>query len=385
MSNPDLSGKSLTLRQQASQGDLAAMTVLLNHALAHKNWTAKAHWQGTQLEISVVGTEIPDQVISVTLVCRELQTWKAMPGLSLSVSGQQIDTPSCAWEQAIAPHSELNVLSALNYEPRPSARMPAVLSGDRFHSTNPSVPGFWQALSKKLSPQQWRIVAASLFLALLILASGQLTFLLSPLLILIHELGHAACGWFFGYPSIPALDFMNGGGITLHGDRYLGLVWIIYLGMGYLLYACRRNLLLTRIILGTAVLYTICAFTAMHQVLFVLMGHCFELIFAGIFLYRGVTGSGCRHPIEQPLYGMVGFFSVFYNLRFAWGLMFDPVAREIYEQGKGGILDHDLVRLSGEYLHVDLSVVVGCFLICILTIPALVYWGLTQWQRLSQA
>jgi hypothetical protein len=172
---------------------------------------------------------------------------------------------------------------------------------------------------------------------------------------------------------VPAFDFMFGGGITMQGDRHLMIIWLIYAVIGWLAYFYRRNQLTSRWLLALIITYTIFAFTPIHNMLFVVMGHCFELIFAGIFLYRALSGFGCRYSIERPLYGMVGFFIVFYDIRFAWGLIADPIARAIYEQGKGGIIDNDLVRLARDYAHLDLSAIAWVFLILSILIPPLIW------------
>jgi len=220
----------------------------------------------------------------------------------------------------------------------------------------------------------WRTIGASLFLAALLLMSGQLTVLFSPFVTLIHELGHACLAWLFGYFAIPAFDFVYGGGITMQSQDRIGLIMLaIYGGFGFLFYRYRRNDLTSRVLLATVIFYCICAYTSIHQLLMIAMGHGFELIFAGIFLYRALSGSGCRYSIERPLYGMSGIFIILYDLRFAIRLLTSIDIREIYELGKGDILDHDFVRLANEYFHVDLSVIAIGFLLCCLLTPVITF------------
>lgn len=220
----------------------------------------------------------------------------------------------------------------------------------------------------------WRTVGASLVLAALLLMSGQLTFLFSPLLTLIHEFGHASVAWLFGYFAVPAFDFIYGGGITMQSESQVALIMLtIYSGFGFLFYHYRRNDLTSRILLATVILYTVCAYTPLHTLLMVAMGHGFELIFAGIFLYRALSGSGCRYSIERPLYGMLGLFAVIYDLRFAFSLMIDREVRAVYELGKGDILDHDLVRIANEFLNIDLSFVALFFWLCCIATPIIAF------------
>jgi hypothetical protein len=118
------------------------------------------------------------------------------------------------------------------------------------------------------------------------------------------------------------------------------------------------------------------------------MGHGSELIFAGIFLYRALSGIGCRVAIERPLYGMLAFYTVFYDIRFAYRLITNLEVRLIYEEGKGGLLDNDFVILANQVLGVDLSVVASVFLIlCLLTpVVAILLFRYQNWMmvRLSR-
>jgi hypothetical protein len=55
-------------------------------------------------------------------------------------------------------------------------------------------------------------------------------FVFSYLLILIHELGHAATSWFLATRALPALDFVYGGGFTFHSDRSFAIAVAILAG-----------------------------------------------------------------------------------------------------------------------------------------------------------
>ncbi|WP_448379961.1 hypothetical protein [Gloeomargarita sp.] len=206
-------------------------------------------------------------------------------------------------------------------------------------------------------------------------------FVLSYLVIIIHELGHTLAGWLMGYPSFPAFDFIHGGGITLQlQERWALIPVLIYSGLGGLLYYFRRNHLTVMVIISGALLYTGMYFTRVNQLFFLAMGHGCELLFIGIFLYRSMTGWGCQQPGEQTLYGVLGFFMWFYDLNFVRQLLFDPQMRALYALGKGEVLDHDWVRIAGEFLRVDLSLVVVLFGVSCLLTPLLT-WGLYRYQN----
>jgi hypothetical protein len=368
-----LPNKMSDLRHLAGQGNSAAMTRLLNQSLAHKQITAAVSYQGSDLKICLAAPTLPDQQISLTLIARELTHWHLPKQTLLTVSGQVTAACSMAWQQ-ITPVDQLHRFPTRSISAVAAHAESAIeLWPEKRAPVNLQFRGRDNSSLRAIPLRRHYVNAAGLFLSLLLIASEQLSFFFSYLITVVHELGHTACAWFFGYPAIPAFDFMFGGGITMHGDRYMIIVWLIYLGIGGLAYFYRRNRLTSRFLLGLIIAYTIFAFTAIHNMLFVIMGHGFELLFAGIFLYRALSGFGCRHAIEQPLYGMVGFFIVFYDVRFTWGLIADPIARAVYEQGKGGLLDNDLVRLARDYFHVDLSAIAWIFLICSALIPSLIF------------
>lgn len=224
-----------------------------------------------------------------------------------------------------------------------------------------------------LDAEAGRALAIGFVLSVIILASPLLTFVLSPLVTLVHELGHAAIAWLFGYPAIPSFDFIHGGGITLQANnRFTPILFVLYSAWGYSLYRFRAQVRLSQILLGMGVGYTICAFTPLSEVLMVSMGHGFELGFVGLFLYRALSGAACRMAAERPLYGMLACYIWLYDLKFAHNLLFDQEMRQIYIQGKGGVLDHDFVRLANG--PAGLSGVVMLFILACLMTPPLVFW-----------
>ena len=197
-----------------------------------------------------------------------------------------------------------------------------------------------------------------------------LGFVFGYLAVLVHELGHTATAWLFGYPSIPAFDFAYGGGLTVHQERAPGLVVVVYAGLAVLFHYLRRNRTALMLVALAAVAYTLAAFTPLHQVLIVSMGHGSELVFAGIFLYRAASGAACRVRLERPAYAFCGMFLVLHDLLFAWSLLQDPVQRAVYEDAKGGGHWMDLSRLAGEFLGTDLATVAaGLVLACAIPLP----------------
>jgi len=252
-------------------------------------------------------------------------------------------------------------------------------SGGRVSGAEEPSAGDHPFTTLPLGPRGWSSVAAGALLALVILLLPRLDFIVQIFITLVHELGHALVGWLFGYPSVPAFDFMYGGGVTMHQQRALPLVFAVLLAFGAAAVVYRRNLRTLTALGVSAFVYALFAFTRAHEVLNLFMGHGTELVIAGIFLYRGFSGFAVVHPVERPLYAFLGFFVLFSDLRFAWRLLTDPVHRYLYEEAKGGGHWMDFSRIAEEYWHVDLRVVALLFLFCCL-LPPLIIWGYRTWR-----
>ncbi|AFY62323.1 hypothetical protein [Synechococcus sp. PCC 6312] len=366
------------LRHQASKGDLGAITLLLNQALSHKGIKVSPTLNSTITPPSLILTlqaDVPPEASSsLTLIGRELLAWPNLPMNTLVMRAIHPGQAEEIWDY----HWDLREPEALTNlaksgQPRPKI-LPSQSSLVPQAQLDPPPTAAVGIPIQRLDAQAWKSIGIGAVLALILITLPFLTVLFTPLITLVHELGHAACGWVFGYPAIPSFDFIYGGGITIHGSRWSLLLWAIYGGLGYLAWLYRHNRL-TLICLGIfTMLYTVSAFSPIHQALFVAMGHGFELLFAGIFLYRALSGFGCRYPLERPLYAMAGLFIIFYDLRFAWRLIFDPIEQAVYREGKGGLLDHDFIRLSQEFFQVDLAIVVGLFWWLVLLTPVFIVW-----------
>ncbi len=200
-----------------------------------------------------------------------------------------------------------------------------------------------------------------------------LTYIFSYLKILVHEFGHALFGWLFAYPTIPAFDFMYGGGVAIHNERQMLLLVFVYLGFGWLLVTFRKNIP-TLIIIGIIIgVFSLGAFTELHSLMILFMGHGAELAFAGLFLYRAISGSSIVVALERPLYAFVGLFIEVLDIRFAYQLFTSHAHRVDYEAAKGGGHWMDFSRIAEKFLHVDLTAVAGFFLICCFFPPVLAF------------
>jgi hypothetical protein len=206
-----------------------------------------------------------------------------------------------------------------------------------------------------------------------------ISFLLHPLVTLVHELGHTLAGWLYGYPSIPAFDFVYGGGVTLHQDRQWLLTGLWLAAFAWLLYFFRRNPGTLLVISSLAGAYIITAATSWHEAMVIAMGHGGELLFATVFLYRAWGGTSLVHALERPIYAFAGFYIQFYDLRFAFELLTSQAARLDYEDAKGGGHWMDFSRLADEFFGGRfLLVVLAFFVACLL--PPLIAWLLHRYR-----
>lgn len=224
----------------------------------------------------------------------------------------------------------------------------------------------------------WMSLGIGLVLAIFVFILPFLNYIFSYFLILTHELGHTITGWLFGYPSIPAFDFAYGGGVTLHQNRVIPLVILIYIGWGILFYLYRRNRESLFFLILCFISYSFLAFTDGHDIVNLFMGHGMELIFAGIFLYRAISRHAVIHSLERPLYAFLGFFIMFYDLRFAYQLVNSPYHRYLYGAAKGGGHWMDFSQIA-TYLHTNVRSVALFFLICCF-LPPLISFLLYRYQ-----
>ena len=217
----------------------------------------------------------------------------------------------------------------------------------------------------------WAALGAGAALAACILPLSFASYVFSYFGVLVHEMGHTLAGWLYGYPSIPAFDFVYGGGVTSYTGRTLLLAAGVQSALLWLAWIFRRNPPSLLLSLVAAALYALTAWTPLHDPVITAMGHGTELIVAGIFLHRAASGRACHHGAERVAYGFVGWFVTFDNLRFARRLVTSPFHREMYEQAKGGGHWMDFSVLAEQYLQVPLErVALAFFGLCLLA-PAL--------------
>lgn len=177
-------------------------------------------------------------------------------------------------------------------------------------------------------------------------------------------MGHSIFGWIYGYPSLPAFDFVYGGGMTFHIARSYLLIGVMYVLLAVAAWSWRKNTAAVVVLIVLGAIHGATAFSDAHQVIILFMGHGTELAIAAIFIYRALSGAAVVHAAERPLYAAVGLFIVFHNLGFAYGLMTSVYEQALYEEAKGGGHWMDFSRIAEEYMHTKLSSVARFFLFC---------------------
>lgn len=221
--------------------------------------------------------------------------------------------------------------------------------------------------ASSISREGWIALGIGLVIALGLPYFPFINFLLHPLVTLFHEIGHAFFSWLTGIPAIPSFDFVHGGGVTrwFRESPSLPVVFLLWAGMGYLLYHYRQQKLSVAVFSGILVLHGIYVFSWIHEPVILFMGEGMVLVLGGVFLYRGLSGWGCVHPtVERPLYAGLGLWAIFGEMRFAYGLLHNGTARYFYRLGKGG-MQNDFIRIADIYrMRTTLEGVASFLLVC---------------------
>ena len=398
--------------QKARAGQSEAIAALLNTALESRNITAQVQRCGDELQILLESSTIPPQQEMVEFVRQGLQRLQLTSITTIALMGQKRGYLKDHWQvtfelygTTVTPLTEGNSPPSVSprsqpsapafgasstadpvvfpasvnppAEPVPSASLAHIhASGNR--SLSQGVPAGQRPTTKAtlLSSAETenlpQLLGIGVALGGVIAYLPVTSFLLHPLIVLVHEFGHAFAAWLLGYPAIPAFDFVHGGGVTAHFNRASLLIYLIYIGLAFLYYRYRKNYLTLRLLLVMTVVYSVIAFLPAHEDIVTAMGHAFELLFIIIFGFQGLSGFGCRGRVEQSLYLIIAFYMWFSCLGFGWQLIADTTFRANYLSGKGGLV-HDFVILAGQYAGGNLIAIAIAFLLAGLAVPPLTW------------
>ena len=220
-----------------------------------------------------------------------------------------------------------------------------------------------------LSRAAWRALGIGFGLAAIIWVIPFTRILFDPLGTIIHELGHAATAWSFGYQAIPAFDFSEGGGATMiPEERSVPVVIGVYGLFAFLIWRVRRHLPSVIAILVFAVAHALLSQSYMHRGVITGMGHGMTLVFSAVFLYRAMTGTTLLQADERPAYAMVGFLMVFDNVSFFHRLANDLDFQAWYMDGKS-YADNDLVRIADSFWNTSVPRMAQIFFLVALLMP----------------
>lgn len=171
---------------------------------------------------------------------------------------------------------------------------------------------------------------------------------LTYMLVFFHELGHAVTWWIFGYPALPTFDAEYGGGMTYHFERSVFLLCGIYgvSALAVVALVAKEYLFAAAALLVLTALHGLLVWTGGDEALGLFMGHGAEMLVGGFCLYRGIAGMTDGDRVERWLNAVFGWFVFLRLFDVCYGLATDELAREVYEQQKGGHGFGDLSRLA---------------------------------------
>lgn len=351
--------KKPDLLQLAQQGNEEALAQLLNQALAHKQIKTVVKFTENHLKINLFSNQTPEPWASKVLIDRELLKLHWSNALTIQLQGYEKEAESPTWteEFLLGTQAQVTKTNSLNKQiiVREESQKPR-----KKHQVKLPV--------KPIEKAGWQALAIGVLLAIILQSVGFLRILFHGFQVIVHEIGHAVTHWIFGYPAIPAVNILYGGGITISLGQSPLVLGLIYGALAFFFYQfrySRRRFILLLVICG---IYTFILLTPLSKILMIFMGHGMELVAIVICLYFAIGGYFCQLDVERPLYAMLGFFLLFSDLKNFNELIFNPDFREFYEQGVGGAIDNDFVVLARDYFNVDLSIIAGFFIFgCILT------------------
>lgn len=240
-----------------------------------------------------------------------------------------------------------------------------------------------------------KILGTGLAIAIVVYAIPFTRFVFSAIVTLFHELGHAIAGWVLGYPSLPAFDFVYGGGFTHMGQFRLSVAVAVALGFAYLLWLFRENrrsMTIVAVVFGIWLVFVTKEWR--RELAVASAGHAFEFVLAGIFFYKSLSGNGWKNAdFERPLGAFIAFFVQIHSTLFAWRLVTDPDYLSWYREGKGGALMNDLEVVALDlqiYLAFNPGIIgVAKMLLMFSVLPTVIaliwYFERARWHRVLRA
>lgn len=339
--------------KSAKEGEIQAILAVLNQTLVDRAITVKISLQSTCLRILLEADEVPNSETTIALIQEKLQEIQSDHIQSVQIMARVSGVNRSVWTETFILNASA-LVTPLTDHPQ--------ISVSRSRSRGRAID------SKGLSA-----LLTGLILAIGLTLISPLRVIFHGFLILVHEIGHAVTHWLFGRPAIPTVNLAYGGGVTLVFDQSIFVICLVYLAIAFLAYCCRHSRFILVLLGVFTSIYSICLSTSTNLMLSTFMGHGMELIAIVVCLYLSISGYFCRSSGDRSIYSMLGFFTLFADVQFAWNLTHDLDYRAMYEGGIGGVIDNDFVILARDYFNVDLSVVANNFLVGCLIVPSIVF------------
>ena len=187
---------------------------------------------------------------------------------------------------------------------------------------------------------------------------------------LVHEIGHSACAWVMGMPSIPSVS-VTGGGVTIWQDQMLILCIAIMAGLGALAYFNREKKWLAILFIIILTIYPLFAFTNGKLVLALFGGMLFEIIGATICFIVCLCAP-LQRPFERPLYALWGWWMLINRCSEAFLMLTNKEFRNatrVIESGLAAGLPHDITQIT-DLLNISSELVlITVLLLGVLSVP----------------
>lgn len=108
-----LSIMSLSLLEQAKDGDTVAIATLMNQALQPKGIAVRCDRQGTCLQLWLTGQTLPPQAATVAYLRRGMDRLQVASTAALQIYAEQVDHQEPSWgvEVALGPTAEVKPLA----------------------------------------------------------------------------------------------------------------------------------------------------------------------------------------------------------------------------------------------------------------------------------
>lgn len=171
---------------------------------------------------------------------------------------------------------------------------------------------------------------------------------------LVHEMGHAACAWFFGMPAIPVIS-LAGEAAAVHQDQstfLVACVTVALVGLAWRFLEGRSRWITIACVVPT---YLALAFTDGKELLHLSAGHGAELVFAGVCLFRALDGGFTESAAERVTYAMLGWAIWARNVSLCFGLATSADARAQYEGSGSFGLTNDYLRIAHDVTNTSVS------------------------------